>query len=135
MSARIMVIEDAPEMLELFQELLQDEGYEVFPYGHDIDDLSEIERISPDLIVLDYIMDGAIVGRPLLKRLKTATATASIPVIICTAASNAAQAALEADHLTSKVRLVAKPFDVEDLLTALQQTLAVEDQTRDRDQS
>ena len=131
MSARIMVIEDAPEMLELFQELLQDEGYAVFPYGHDIDDLGEIERIRPDLIILDYIMDGAVVGRPLLKRLRTNPATASIPVIICTAASNAAHAALEADHLTSRVRLVAKPFDVEDLLIAVQQTLAAEDQTGD----
>lgn len=134
MPARIMVIEDAPEMLELFQELLQDEGYEVFPYGHDIDDLAEIERIRPDLIILDYIMDGAVVGRPLLKRLKTYAATASIPVIICTAASNAAQAALEADQLTSKVRLVAKPFDVEDLLTAVRQTLAEENQNGEGDQ-
>jgi DNA-binding response OmpR family regulator len=49
-----MVIDAAPEMLDLFQELLQDEGYEVFPYTYDIGDLREVEHIHPDLIILDY---------------------------------------------------------------------------------
>lgn len=128
MSARIMVIDDAPVMLDFFQDLLQDEGYEVFPYAHTVDDLVEIEHIRPDLIILDYIMDGTAAGRSLLHRLTTRPATAAIPVILCTGAPDLAQAALEKDRLTSRVQLIAKPFDVEDLLRAVQDTLSGPDE-------
>jgi hypothetical protein len=37
--------------------------------------------------------------------------------------ANAAQTALEEDQLMSHVRLIAKPFNVDDLLIAVQQTL------------
>ena len=58
MRPRIMVIDDTPELLELFQDLLTDEGYEVVPFADGIQDIVEVERVRPDLIILDYIIRG-----------------------------------------------------------------------------
>ncbi|MBA3532652.1 MAG: response regulator, partial [Ardenticatenales bacterium] len=51
---RIFIVDDDEMLLELFRELLTDEGYEVIssitpPYSSD-----EIEQMQPDLIIVDY---------------------------------------------------------------------------------
>ena len=44
MAARILVVNDTEEILEIFRELLGDEGYEVVTYSYAPHDLAEIER-------------------------------------------------------------------------------------------
>src|SRR5712672_547678 len=58
MGARVLVINDTQEILELFREILEEEGYDVVLYSYAIMDMDEIERINPDAIVLDYIFGG-----------------------------------------------------------------------------
>src|SRR5580765_7160562 len=85
MPPRILVVNDTQEILDLFQELLTEEGYEVVLYSYGIEDLSEIERVKPDLIILDHIIGGEAVGWQMLQKLKMKRSTATIPVIVCTA--------------------------------------------------
>jgi DNA-binding response OmpR family regulator len=122
MPTRIMVVNDTQEILQLFREILTDEGYEAILYSFAIQDLEEIERVKPDLIILDYMFDQEQIGWQLLQKLKMYRPTASIPVIICTAA---AQRVREMEgYLQSKaIGLVLKPFDIEDLLKAIDQAL------------
>jgi PleD family two-component response regulator len=47
MPKRIMVVNDTQEILELFREILTDEGYDVVLYSYGIQDLAEVERSSP----------------------------------------------------------------------------------------
>ena len=44
MSTRIMVVDDSQELLDLFRELLTDEGYEVVLNAVGIQDIAEVER-------------------------------------------------------------------------------------------
>ena len=118
MSAHIMVINDNQEILTLFEEILTEEGYSVSLYSFAMHDLVEVERIKPDLIILDHIMGGEAVGWQMLQKLKMRRSTANIPVVVCTAAVKAVQE-MEGYLKAKGVGLVLKPFDIEDLLEAV----------------
>lgn len=122
MATHIMVINDTQEILELFQEILVEEGYTVSLYAFAIQDLSEVERVSPDLIILDYIIGGEGVGWQFLQKLKMRRSTADIPVVVCTAAAKAVQE-MEGYLKAKGVTVVLKPFDIDDLLTAIKLSL------------
>ena len=114
----ILVVNDTQEILDLFRELLEEEGYEVSLYSYAFDDLAEIKRVRPDLIILDFIVGGEAHGWQLLQKLKMGRATATIPVIVCSAALHLLRE-LEG-HLKEKgVAVVPKPFDIDDLLRAV----------------
>lgn len=125
MTTRIMVVNDTQEILELFREILTDEGYEVFLYSYGIQDLAEVERINPDLIILDHMIGGEPVGWQMLQKLKLRRATAQIPVVVCTAAVKAVQE-MEGYMKSKNVGLVLKPFDIDDLLAAIKQALKMQ---------
>ncbi|WP_029214833.1 response regulator [Kallotenue papyrolyticum] len=131
MSARILVVNDTQEILDLFREILTDEGYDVFLYSYGIQDLSEVERIQPDLIILDLLIGGETVGWQMLQKLKMRRSTASIPVIVCTAAVKVARE-MEGYMRAKQVGLVFKPFDIDDLLQAVRQALAMKVEAEER---
>ncbi len=120
MSGRIMVMDDAAEIVELLHDLLTEEGYDVCAYTA-LQDLSEVERVDPDLIILDLLFGGETRGWQTLEQLQARPSTACIPVML----RSAADAQLEAhqDALRAKgVRVVAKPFQVDALLAGIKET-------------
>lgn len=124
MPVRIMVVNDTQEILELFDDLLTSEGYEVILYSFAIQDLDEIERHKPDLIVLDYIFGGERLGWQLLQKLKMRRSTAGIPVVVCTAAKRQVEE-IEGHLAAMGVSVVLKPFNVDDLLNTVRRTLEI----------
>jgi len=122
MAVRILVINDTQEILELFREILEMDGYESILYSQAILDMAEIERIRPDLIILDYIFGGEKIGWQMLQKLKMRRATAKIPIIVCTAASREVRD-IEGFLQMKGITLVPKPFDIDDLLRAVKHTL------------
>lgn len=120
---RILVINDTPEILAAFKDILEDEGYIPLVYSYAITNIDEVEQLKPDLIILDYIFGGAKSGWQTLQLLKMRRSTAQIPVIICTAATQAVRDI--AGYLTAHdIQLVPKPFDIDDLLAAVERALA-----------
>ncbi|HEX6779155.1 MAG TPA: response regulator [Ktedonobacterales bacterium] len=122
MSARIMVINDNQEILELFDDLLRGDGYEPVLYSEAFSDLDEVEKVEPDLIILDYIFGGEKAGWQMLQKLKMRRSTANIPIVVCTAAVQAVRE-IEGYLEMKGIRLVAKPFDIDDLLTGVREAL------------
>ncbi len=128
MGTRILVVNDTQEILELFEDLLTEEGYEVVLYSYAVQDMDEIERVKPGLIILDYIFGTEKLGWQMLQKLKMRRSTNTIPVIVCTAATRDVKE-IEG-YLTAKnVVLVPKPFDIDDLLGAVRQALRLSDRT------
>ena len=118
----ILVINDTQEILDLFREILEDEGYRVSLYSSGFNDIREISAQKPDLVVLDLMIGGESQGWQMLQKMKMARDTASIPVVVCTAAVGLARE-LEG-HLRSKnVGLVLKPFDIDELVAEVRQYL------------
>ncbi len=126
MPPRIMVVDDTQEILELFRELLEEEGYEVVLYTFAIQDLAEVERVEPDLIILDHIFGEAKHGWQMLQKLKMRRSTESIPVVVCTTEVKAVKE-MEGYLTAHGVGVVLKPFRIDDLLSTVRLAL----QTRD----
>lgn len=119
---RILVINDTQVILEMFQAILEEEGYEVILSSYPLQRVEEITYIHPDLIILDLIFGGEVAGWQMLQLIKMQRATANIPIIVCTAAVQAVKE-IEAYLMAKGVHIVFKPFDINDLLDAIQKTL------------
>ena len=114
----VLVINDTPEILDLFRELLEEAGYRVsvdrFTLALD-KQLAETKRLKPDLVVLDYIIGAEGLGWQFLQLLKMDRETRPIPVLICTAAVQQVESLRP--HLEELgVAVVLKPFDIDVVL-------------------
>jgi DNA-binding response OmpR family regulator len=119
---RVLVINDTPEILAAFKDILELEGYIPLLYSYAITTIDEVEQLKPDLIILDYIFGGAKAGWQTLQLLKMRRSTAKIPVIICTAATHAVRD-IEGYLTAHDIQIVPKPFDIDDLLMAVKRAL------------
>lgn len=119
---RIMVVNDTTEILELFHQILEEEGYEVYLYSYSIEDLNEIRKVKPDLMIIDFLFGSDKTGWQLLQKLKMTRDLVSVPIIACTAATNFVRE--QEGYLASKdITVVLKPFDIDDLLNAVNKTV------------
>ncbi len=80
---RILVVEDDPGTQELFTSALEGVGIQVTLAGNGEEAEAALERIDPDLILLDLVMP-IMDGTAFLQRLRTDLGRTEIPVIICT---------------------------------------------------
>lgn len=64
----ILSINHSPDLLSLMRELLEEEGFRVTTQSHLDKDLGEVARLSPDLIILDYMWRNDDLNWTLLQR-------------------------------------------------------------------
>jgi len=117
MAARILIVDDEPNILTTLVPLVRARGYEVFSAMTGRAALETLERDKPDLIVLDLGLpdiDGVEVCRLVRE-------TSNVPILVLSArgAENDKVAALDAgadDYVT-------KPFGTDELLARIRATL------------
>ncbi len=123
MSFTILVIDDDESLLDLFQLLLEEEGYTVVTSKTAFEHVSEVEQIDPHLIILDIMMGRHYDGLLLLEKLRLYPPTSTIPVILCTAATNMIRE--QEETLRQKdVPVLYKPFELEELLEVIHTLLS-----------
>jgi DNA-binding response OmpR family regulator len=115
MNKRILLLEDEKDILELIQEILEEEGYNVIAFNH-YESVEEIIEFAPQLILLDIRLSNGY-GHLLCGDLKANPKTSHIPVILVSGAGNLEKIARDynADNF------LAKPFDMEDLIGMVKQ--------------
>ncbi len=118
----ILVINDTQEILDLFREILEEEGYRVSLYSYAFQDIAEVRDVRPDLVILDFVIGGETHGWQMLQKMKMTRATMHIPVIVCTAALSLARE-LDGHLRTKNVAVVLKPFDIDDLVDVVSSAL------------
>jgi CheY-like chemotaxis protein len=121
--ARILAINNDQSVLALFRDLLEDEGYRVTTQTYVDRDLAGIKAQRPDLIVLDYMWATEDASWSLLQMLRMDPGTAGIPIVLCTAAVREVEA-LEGHLENMGVRVVLKPFNIDQLVTVIADALA-----------
>jgi DNA-binding response OmpR family regulator len=124
---QILVVDDKSELLHLMRRVLEDEDYQVSILQDGRDAFTQVKTQLPDLLILDLKL-GDVSGQDILKQLKQDPVTVEIPVIVYTAA------VLEAEEVTTlvnsdptsygSVRVVQKPFELEDLLSLVENLLS-----------
>ena len=120
MAKRILVFNDAQEVLHLFGEILRDAGYEAILTSYGTDDLERVRGARPDLLIVDFPpLTREESGWQLVQKLKMSRDTEHIPIVLCTTNLRAIQDTQ--GWLTSKkIATVPKPFTVDELLHAVE---------------
>jgi len=109
----ILVVEDDPDILATVTDILEFEGYPVERAMNGAEGLQVIERVRPRLVLLDMrmpVLDGWDFARILKER------NIELPILVMTAAQDARRWAQE----IGAQGYVAKPFDLSDLLAAVE---------------
>jgi DNA-binding response OmpR family regulator len=83
MPAKILIVDDDPDMVELLRMALTEAGYSACTAATGTEALSEAQRSSPDLVVLDLLLPE-MNGFNVCESLRRNPATASVPIIMIT---------------------------------------------------
>jgi two-component system response regulator VicR len=123
----ILVINDTQEILDLIQVLLEDEGYRVTT-SLALLNMDKVKSLAPDIIVQDLLFEGSQeTGWKFLTLVRLDPQLARIPLVLCTAAMQTVHDPEMAEQLDRLgVRVVLKPFDIEELLAALSEVLTAQ---------
>jgi len=121
--ARIAVIDDDTTFLQLMDDLLSGEGYEVLIWKEADTAYEMVKRERPDLVVLDIRMDRAENGWDILNLIKLDPDTEDTPVLVCSADVRALHAQTE-NFAREDIRSLEKPFNLDALLAHIEAALA-----------
>jgi type II secretory ATPase GspE/PulE/Tfp pilus assembly ATPase PilB-like protein/ActR/RegA family two-component response regulator len=81
---KVLLVDDEDSLRKVLRDLLEREGYEISEARDGVQALDQVDRVGPDVIVLDLNLPG-MDGYTVLSRLRSRPATAGIPVIVLTA--------------------------------------------------
>ncbi len=82
-SAKILVIDDEPEITDIIETFLENAGYQVKSENSSVIGIERAKSFLPDLILLDIMMPF-MDGYEVCKELKKSEETSKIPVIFLT---------------------------------------------------
>lgn len=115
-AAKILVVEDEPDMRFLLRLTLEGAGHQVTEARDGSVAWGQIQKSRPDLVVTDLMMP-VMNGQELIKRLRADPETASIPVLVVSVRADMSTA------VPSVERNMAKPFHAAQLLEAVSSML------------
>jgi len=116
-TARILVVEDEPSLVETISYNLHREGYEVHSERDGINGLRAAQQQLPDLVILDLMlpgMDGLDVCRQLRR-------TSSVPILILTARNDEVDKVVGLEMGADDY--VTKPFSMRELMARVKAML------------
>jgi DNA-binding response OmpR family regulator len=118
MSKKVLVVDDDSGILDAVSLILEESGYTVETLSKGEEIFKSIKTFIPDVILLDIMMSGSD-GREICRKLKAASHTKSIPVIMVAAHQTVGKQA----SLCGANDWLAKPFDISNLLGKIQKHL------------
>lgn len=122
MSARIAVIDDDATFLDFLQALLVDEGHEVLKLKDGRTAFEQLHAPRPDCIIVDIRLEHPTSGWDILAHVWGDPTLAATPAIVCSGDVTALDAHRQELERHGSVAL-AKPFDIDDLLSVLARLL------------
>lgn len=119
-TAKILLVDDEPDMTRVIGKSLEVSGYEVIIAGDGAECISKAQCEQPDVILLDNVMPN-MDGLTALEKLRSSRRTEDIPVIIVTALDDEDSIARALNGGADSY--VVKPFDYEMLLVRIAMAL------------
>ncbi|MFN8455822.1 MAG: response regulator transcription factor [Anaerolineae bacterium] len=119
--ARILSIEDDPEMSTLIQLIFQRKGHHVMGVRRGELGLEFLKSLKPDVLLLDLMLPD-IDGWELYRQMKRDRELSKVPIIIVSARSEAQDAA-KGFRVIDNDRFIEKPFEIKALVEAVNTAL------------
>jgi adenylate cyclase len=127
MSSRILVVDDTPANIQSLSAILKEKGYQISVATNGKQALAAVDRVHPDLILLDVMMPE-MDGFETCRQLKASEQWRQIPVIFLTAKTETAD--IVNGFELGAVDYVAKPFNAHELLARVNTHLTVDELRR-----
>jgi len=124
--ARLLVVDDNPDLTLVMRELLSSAGYEVVTVSDAAAALAEIKNQLPDLILSDVIMPG-LSGFDLCRRLKEDPSTRLIPFVLMTGLGDRGDKLRAIESGADD--LISKPVSSEELFARVKSLLKLKEFT------
>ncbi len=126
LEAKILVIDDDPDLVEALKMILQTGSYRVVLASDGKEGLKKVKEENPDLIILDLLLPKEN-GDVLCRELKNDPRYANIPILVLTAVAEKVSSKLfQTDRIGSLPAddYVDKPVQPQDLLCRVRRLLA-----------
>lgn len=124
--ARLLVVDDNPDLTLVMRELLSSAGYDVITVSDAAAALTEIKNQLPDLILSDVIMPG-MSGFDLCQRLKEDPSTRLIPFVLMTGLGDRGDKLRAIESGADD--LISKPVSSEELFARVKSLLKLKEFT------
>lgn len=118
----IYVVNGSPEFLDVVRALLQDENYNVTTTNFVPESFATIRAAQPSMLIIDLVL-GEIAGWDLLRELREAATTNTIPILLVSTTRRLLDEAREQHEAFGGDSYLIKPFDLEDLLDLIEQAV------------
>ncbi|REC47512.1 response regulator [Chryseobacterium pennipullorum] len=111
MKKKVVLIQENEDILNIMDEVLEDEGYDVTS-SLTTEPIEQIEEIDPDVVVVDDHIKGPKKGSQVIKELKSDPETEDVSSVLTSTAHNIAKTAEDcmADDF------IQKPFDIDHMI-------------------
>ena len=123
MSARILIVDDTPANIQMLMAILKPQGYQLSVATNGRQALEVIEKVGPDLILMDVMMPD-VDGYEACQQIKASARWRDLPVIFLTAKTDTADIVRGFD--VGAVDYVGKPFNGHELLARVSTHLALQ---------
>lgn len=120
MTARILLIDDDPDIVQFVTTNLELEGYAVKSALSPDEGLSVALADPPDVVLLDVVLDGGD-GFAVMDRIRTNPATSNVPVMLVSAKSQPRDVVKGLDAGADDY--IGKPFDIDELVARVRSVL------------
>jgi len=117
--AKILIVEDAPFIVESFQEIIIDQGWQVAGVATTgLEAIEQFKKLRPDVVIMDILLPG-LDGLSAIKKIRELDHMAKILVV-----SALAKKDLDKECLNAGAKaFIKKPFDTKTLVGAIKKIL------------
>ena len=123
MSARILVVDDTPANIQMLIATLKEQGYQVSAATNGRQAIEALEKVRPDLILMDVVMPD-MDGYTACEQIKASARWRDLPIIFLTAKTDTADIVRGFD--LGAVDYVLKPFNGHELLARVNTHLTLQ---------
>jgi len=123
--AKILVVDDDPDFVEITRMILEANGYQVASAVNGSQALAQMRQGRPDLVLLDVMMSCVLDGLEVTKEMQADAELRNVPVIMVSSIATSPHAGLfPTDEHLPVDGWISKPAQLDDLLKKVKQCLS-----------
>lgn len=92
--AKILIVDDDPDFVEITRMILEAHGYEVGSAANGAEALSKMKKEPPDLVILDVMMSGVLDGVNVSHEMSAEPTLRRVPIVMVSSIASSAQAGM-----------------------------------------